>query len=449
MILTKATGIIQGPISALMGWIFNLIYNLFYGFNIYSIGFSIIVFTIIIRLLLFPLNVKMTRSSKIQQYLQPEFNKITKKYKGKKDQDSMIKQNREMAELRSKYGLKTSSGCFTSLIQFPIFIALYNVINNIPAYVTKIRNLYQPIADAIFRTNNGFSIFKAFTENEEYQKIFARVVSLRSKTGMPEFSSITDAASEFGKTALNTIVDVLAKCNDTMLSQLSEAFSSNPQVGQAIINNQEAISRSNDFFGINLTEAPGLKLSWALLIPIASFLFQFLSIVVMPTQKTGDEQQDRMAATMKKSMIFMPIMMFGVTVITPAGLGLYWAVSGLVGLIMTVCTNRYYDKADMEKILEKHMAKVEAQRAKKGDKKSWTERMMDKAYGAEGEAAEHARGMNKYSNTNLKNYTSPSAYKNENQSSNIEDRTDTGKKYKAGSISARANSVRDYNNKGE
>ena len=79
MILTKATGIIQGPISALMGWIFDLIYNLFYGFNIYSIGFSIIVFTIIIRLLLFPLNVKMTRSSKIQQYLQPEFNKITKK----------------------------------------------------------------------------------------------------------------------------------------------------------------------------------------------------------------------------------------------------------------------------------------------------------------------------------------------------------------------------------
>ena len=84
MILTKATGLIMGPISALMGWLFSLIYNLFYGLNIYSIGFSIIVFTVIIRLAIFPLSVKMTRNSKIQQYLQPEFNKITKKYKGKK-----------------------------------------------------------------------------------------------------------------------------------------------------------------------------------------------------------------------------------------------------------------------------------------------------------------------------------------------------------------------------
>ena len=238
MILTKASGLIMGPISALMGWIFSLIYNLFYGLNIYSIGFSIIVFTVIIRLAIFPLSVKMTRNSKIQQYLQPEFNKITKKYKGKKDQESMIKQNKEMSELRAKYGIKTSSGCFTSLIQFPIFIALYNVINNIPAYVAKVRALYEPIANAIFRSNNGFTLFKAFVENEENNKILSRVASLRTKTGMPEFSSVTDAASEFGKSALNTIIDVLAKCNDAMFSQLSEAFSKNPEVAKAIVENQ-------------------------------------------------------------------------------------------------------------------------------------------------------------------------------------------------------------------
>ena len=449
MILTKASGLIMGPISALMGWIFSLIYNLFYGLNIYSIGFSIIVFTVIIRLAIFPLSVKMTRNSKIQQYLQPEFNKITKKYKGKKDQESMIKQNKEMSELRAKYGIKTSSGCFTSLIQFPIFIALYNVINNIPAYVAKVRALYEPIANAIFRSNNGFTLFKAFVENEENNKILSRVASLRTKTGMPEFSSVTDAASEFGKSALNTIIDVLAKCNDAMFSQLSEAFSKNPEVAKAIVENQEAIHRSNDFFGINLTDAPGFKWSWALIIPIASFLVQYLSIKVMPTQKTGDEQQDQVAETMKRTMIFMPIMMLFVTIVTPAGLGLYWAVSGFVGLIITIATNKYYDNVDMEKIIEKQVAKVEAERAKKGDKKSWSERMMEKAYGTEGEAAENARNMNKYSNTKLKNYTSPTAYKNENQSSDVEDRTDTGKKYKAGSISARANSVRDYNNKGE
>jgi membrane protein insertase, YidC/Oxa1 family, C-terminal domain len=445
MILTKATGIIMGPISTLMGWIFNFIYNLFYGLNIYSVGFSIIVFTIIVRILIFPLSLKMTRSSKVQQFLQPEFNKITKKYKGKKDQESMFNQQREMAELRSKYGLKTSSGCLTTLIQFPIMISLYNVINNAPAYVTKIRAMYQPIADAIFGSENGHTLLQEFITNNS--KSFSRVVSI-AKSGLPDFSTVTDAASEVGKNALNTIIDVLAKCNDTLFSQLGEKFSSNPEVGQAIANNEGVINQVNNFFGINLSEAPGLRLTWALTIPIASFIFQYLSMKVMPIQKTGDEQQDQMAETMRKSMMFMPLMSFGFTIIAPAGLGLYWATSALVGMIITILTNKYYEKADMEKIVAKMQEKAEAKLAKKGGKKSFMERMMDNAYGkSESEAAEHARGMNKYGSTSLKNYTSPTAYKNENQSSDSEDRTDTGKKYKAGSISARANSVRDYNNK--
>ena len=162
MILTKATGLIMGPLSRLLGWIFSLIYNLFYCLNIYSIGFSIIVFTFIVRLLLFPINLKTTKSSKIQQYLQPEFNKITKKYKGKKDQESMMKQNKEMSDLRKKYGIKTSTGCLTALIQMPIFFSLYNVIANVPAYVGKVRVMYEPIANAIFGANNGFNIINTF-----------------------------------------------------------------------------------------------------------------------------------------------------------------------------------------------------------------------------------------------------------------------------------------------
>ena len=449
MVLTKASGIIMGPISTLMGWIFNLIYNLFYGFNIYSIGFSIIVFTIIIRILIAPLSLKMTRSSKIQQYLQPEFNKITKKYKGKKDQDSMLKQQRELAELRSKYGIKTTSGCLTTIIQFPIMIALYNVINNVPAYVHKVRGFYEPIANAIFRSENGYTIFKAFVEDEANNKSFSRVTSLM-KGGLAEFSSVTDATSEFGKNTINTIIDVLTKCNNDLLSKLGEAFSKNPEVGIAISNNSDSINQANNFFGINLSDAPGLKISLALIIPIASFIFQYLSMKVMPMQKTGDEQQDQMAETMRKTMIFMPIMSFFFTIIAPAGLGLYWATSALVGMLITIITNKYYEKADMEKLVAKQIEKAEAIRQKKGNKKSFMERMMDSAYGnSQSEEAEHARGMNKYSNTNLKNYTSPTAYKNENQSDDVGDRTDTGKKYRAGSISARANSVRDYNNKGE
>ena len=441
MILTKATGLIMGPLSRLLGWIFSLIYNLFYGLNIYSIGFSIIVFTFIVRLLLFPINLKTTKSSKIQQYLQPEFNKITKKYKGKKDQESMMKQNKEMADLRKKYGIKTSTGCLTALIQMPIFFALYNVIANVPAYVAKVRVMYEPIAKAIFGANNGYGIITKFVEDN-------RQSLNRLTTTVSEFASNTDAASETGKNIINAIIDVLAKCGESLFDKLGEVFSASPEVIQAIDANKEAIVRSNDFFGINLTEAPGFHLTRAFLIPVFCFLCQYLSMKVMPTQKTGDEQQDQMAETMKKTMLVMPIMSFVFTVFAPAGLGLYWAVSALVGVLITVFTNMYYDHVDMEKLVEQQMEKAEREREKKGDKKSFMDRMMESAYGQNGDA-EHSEGMKQYSQTKLKNYSSPTSYKNENQSSSAEDRTDTGKKYKAGSISARANSVRDYNNKGE
>ena len=141
MILTQTTGIIMGPVTKLLGFIFNAIYILFFGMGVKSIALSIVVFTVLVRLLLFPFNIKSTRSSKIQMYLKPEFNKITKKYKGKKDQESMLAQQQETRELQEKYGIKMTQGCLTSLIQFPVFIGLYNVIQNVPAYVPKVKEL--------------------------------------------------------------------------------------------------------------------------------------------------------------------------------------------------------------------------------------------------------------------------------------------------------------------
>ena len=166
MILTQNTGIIMGPVTWLLGQIFNAIYIFFNGMGVESIALSIVIFTVIMRLILFPLNLKSTKSSKIQQYLRPEFNKITKKYKGKKDQESMLAQQRETKELQEKYGIKMSQGCLTSLLQFPIFIGLYNVIQNIPSYVPKIHALYEPIADAVSKTNGAYDILTEFVADK-------------------------------------------------------------------------------------------------------------------------------------------------------------------------------------------------------------------------------------------------------------------------------------------
>ena len=430
MILTQNTGIIMGPVTKLLGLLFNAIYTLFNGMGIESIALSIVVFTVIIRLLLFPFNLKTTRSSKIQQFLRPEFNKITKKYKGKKDQESMLAQQQETRELQEKYGIKMTQGCITSLIQFPVFIGLYNVIQNIPAYVPKVKALYEPIAQAIMKTDNGYKIMSDFIDGNKIPRLTTKLV---------EFATSTDAASGKGLESLNSVIDVLYRCNESLLGKVASAFSSNPEVANLIAQNSDQINRVNHFiFGINLSEAPGLKLTPALLIPIASFICQLLSMIVMPMNETGDPQQDAQMKSMRRSMYFMPVMSFIITVSAPAGLGIYWAVSAFVGFLITVFTNLYYDHIDMEKLVEKQKAKAAKEIAKRkaSGKKTLGQRMTEAAMGQTSDESSSStsknKSLNKYGNMNLKNYDS-----------SVENEAP-----KKGSLADKANAVKRFNDSG-
>ena len=420
----------MGPVTKLLGLLFNAIYTLFNGMGIESIALSIVVFTVIIRLLLFPFNLKTTRSSKIQQFLRPEFNKITKKYKGKKDQESMLAQQQETRELQEKYGIKMTQGCITSLIQFPVFIGLYNVIQNIPAYVPKVKALYEPIAQAIMKTDNGYKLMSDFIDGNKIPRLTTKLV---------EFATSTDAASGKGLESLNSVIDVLYRCNESLLGKVASAFSSNPEVANLIAQNSDQINRVNHFiFGINLSEAPGLKLTPALIIPIASFICQLLSMIVMPMNETGDPQQDAQMKSMRRSMYFMPVMSFIITVSAPAGLGIYWAVSAFVGFLITVFTNLYYDHIDMEKLVEKQKAKAAKEIAKRkaSGKKTLGQRMTEAAMGQTSDESSSStsknKSLNKYGNMNLKNYDS-----------SVENEAP-----KKGSLADKANAVKRFNDSG-
>ena len=445
MILTQNTGIIMGPVTWLLGQIFNAIYIFFNGMGVESIALSIVVFTILMRLILFPLNLKQTKSSKVQQYLRPEFNKITKKYKGKKDQESMLAQQRETKELQEKYGIKMSQGCLTSLLQFPIFIGLYNVIQNIPSYVPKIHALYEPIANAVSKTNGAYDILTEFVADKSNN-----ITRVASK--LAEFTATTDFTTKEGKVIFEQIIDILYKCNDNLFMKLTDLFSSNPDVGTAIAQNKDAIEKINSFvFGINLAEAPGFKLTPAIIIPIASFVCQLLAMLVTPMGDTGDPQQDAQMKAMKRSMYFMPIMSFIVTVSAPAGLGIYWATSALLSFLITVCTNFYYNHVDMEKLVAKQQEKAAKALAKKkaSGKKSLSERFMEAAAGQApedpGSSGSGNKNINKYGNMNLKNFDNSDSDSVETEEISQEIKKGSPKK---GSLADKANAVKRFNDSG-
>ena len=125
MLLTAYDGAILGPIAKLLGWVMNGVYYLMDQIGIGNVGLSIIIFTIIIYLLLFPLTYKQQKFSKLSQKMQPELNAINKKYQGKKDQASMMAMQQETQAVYEKYGVSMMGSCVQMLIQMPILIAMF------------------------------------------------------------------------------------------------------------------------------------------------------------------------------------------------------------------------------------------------------------------------------------------------------------------------------------
>jgi YidC/Oxa1 family membrane protein insertase len=89
----------------------------------YSFGFSIILFTVAIRLLTFPLNMQQIKSSKAMQELQPQLKEIQAKYK-----DDREKLAQEQMALYKEHGVNPLGGCLPMLVQMPIWFALYRAL---------------------------------------------------------------------------------------------------------------------------------------------------------------------------------------------------------------------------------------------------------------------------------------------------------------------------------
>lgn len=103
------------------------------GYVVKDYGLALIIITIIIRLLLYPLTNKTAMQSENLAKAKPELDKLEKKYAGKNDQDSMMKKSQEMMLIYKKYNINPLSSCLFAFIQIPLLIAFYEAMNRLPA----------------------------------------------------------------------------------------------------------------------------------------------------------------------------------------------------------------------------------------------------------------------------------------------------------------------------
>ena len=145
MLLTQYQGKIVGPIAWLLGHIMDWIFSALNALGIPNTVLAIFLFTLIMYIFLLPLTFKQQKFSKLQAKMSPELQQIQAKYKGKKDNDSMLAQQEEIKALYAKYGVSQAGSCLQILIQFPIMIALFRIISSMPAYVSIVREAFNPL----------------------------------------------------------------------------------------------------------------------------------------------------------------------------------------------------------------------------------------------------------------------------------------------------------------
>lgn len=142
-LVTAANWPIVGQLCWLLGKVMNFIYTMLTDtFNLQNgvVGLSIIIYTIIVYTCMLPMTINQQRTSKMSTVMNPEIQAIQKKYKNRKDQAYMMKQQEEIQQVYDKYGTSMMGGCLPLLIQMPFLFALYPVIYSIETYVPAIKS---------------------------------------------------------------------------------------------------------------------------------------------------------------------------------------------------------------------------------------------------------------------------------------------------------------------
>lgn len=435
LVLTQYTGKILGPIAKyILGPILNGVF-IFLDWlpwkNSANVGVAIILFTIVIYLILLPLTIKQQKFSKLQSKMQPELQAIQAKYKGKKDQDSQMAMNQETQQVYSKYGVSPTGSCLPLLIQMPILFALYRVIYSIPAYVPMVKNAYTDIVNGLIEKEGSSEFIQGLSSATNFTKQFSN-------------EAFTSGDTEY---VSNTFIDVLNRASESDWLSISEKF---PDLSSIVESTMTTLKGFNNFFGMNIGYSPSeiIKTAFAdknllicvaaILVPVLSAVTQWINVKLTPgsnnTQKTGNEQADQMASSMKAMNTFMPIMSAVFCFTLPTGMGIYWIAGSVVRSVQQVLINKHIDKLDLDAEIKKNVEKKNKRLKRAGIDPETLMANANRSTRSMASKATVNTSADVSSNVNNGKQVNNTEYYNKNAA-------------KPGSIAAKANMVKQYNEK--
>lgn len=342
----KQAGSIVGPIAKLLGVISDVCFNVVYSITpVASLGITIILFTIVIKALLFPLSVKQQKSMMKTQAIQPKMKAIQDKYKDTKDPELQRKMSTEMNALYKDNKVNPFSGCLPLLIQMPILFALYYVIQQPEAYIKEISQVINNITVFVELNLDSIktgliSIYQSLGNgNIPMDQIqFIKPILEAQQVYYVDLATVDGMAT--GIKALSSVD--LQTFISTFFTQFEPFTQSQDSILMGLHNLLVIKDEIYNFLFLNLIKAPGFGFP-GIIVPIVTWVTTYLQYKVsMSLQGQSASSNDAMASSQKTMMMIFPFMMAFMTINLPAGLGLYWNISNLIQIGQQLLLNKYF-----------------------------------------------------------------------------------------------------------
>ena len=323
-------GFLATPLGFVLQWIYELVHHYF---------IAIFLFTLLVRLLMFPLNIKSQKSAADRARLAPRLERIQKKYAN--DRQKLAEKQQALYE---KEGVSLTGGCLPMIVQM---IVLFSVIAVIYKPLTYIQRM----------------------DAENISICATAVTEAMKKDGTWDDKKDKNTFSEKSYYLEMNLMDKVDIYEEQIRAALTEK--KDAQKADEVVTVLRETKEQFSIFNVSLLQQPsytGIRPNWLWIIAILSGLTAlFTSLLSMHYNKASQPQQQQMGGCSPNMMMYMmPLMSLIISFTVPAGVAVYWIFSNLLALVQTVVLNAMYNPAKIRAQAEAEY--VERRRKKQEDK---------------------------------------------------------------------------------
>lgn len=299
-------------LAEIFGYLLNFLYDL-----LHSYGISIIIFSIIVRIILIPITINQQKSMKKTNKIQKEIKIIQNKYKNNPE-----KLNQETMELYKREKMNPLSGCFSAIIQIFIILSVFWLVSSPLTYMKKVKELdiYKEYEAKVAENSSTKSSYKEIAMINLVEKDYIQISEQLKNENIENKEELENKRNELNKLRINM-----------------------------------------NFCGIDLSKVPTQNLNdfKVYIIPILYVLSSFISIRLTTNSQSNENNTNKenensteidAMQSMNKSMSYMmPIMSVSIAAVAPLGLALYWLISNILMIIERLIIKKIFDSKGEEK----------------------------------------------------------------------------------------------------